>query len=308
MRRRQFLATTGVAVLGALAGCAHPNGSLVMTLVEDDEDLAAQYASTTDKLPDEQRALVEAVVEGERVTRQGISPPYESDRPIGYEGRYYDVTHEVIDSRPDTRYAIEVDYDPGTAAPERGEIPYANLPPADRDALRGLIPPEGESSDQGDGPDQGEGPDRGKAYVYPPDAESVLVPDQQFDVVTHEGERYVVSVGEGQSVTVRTYRYAAEEVAASAADLGSQLRDDYLFELSGLSDAEREVVAEAIDEGYYVERDPPSAFTSVLDRFREREGIDVTETDGTWIVRYEGDVYWATADFPVATEAASPTA
>ena len=58
--------------------------------------------------------------------------------------------------------------------------------------------------------------------------------------------------------------------------------------LSGLSEAERKVVEEAIDEAYYEDDD---AFRSVVDRIRDHEGLNVDDFYGTWLLSYENEEY-----------------
>lgn len=69
-----------------------------------------------------------------------------------------------------------------------------------------------------------------------------------------------------------------------------QIRAEYLFTLTGLSGSEREVVEEATSGGYYQDSD---AFKSVVDRFRDQKGLEVSDTDGSWLVEYQGVSYVA---------------
>jgi hypothetical protein len=96
---------------------------------------------------------------------------------------------------------------------------------------------------------------------------------------------------------VTDYRYEAEEIAASAEAFGAAVREEYAFELSGLTDAEREIVEEAIDGGYY-EGEVTDAFASLARRFRERPAVESDERGGEWVARYEGAVYWADLQHP----------
>jgi predicted DNA binding protein len=73
-----------------------------------------------------------------------------------------------------------------------------------------------------------------------------------------------------------------------------RVRQQYLFTPGGLSEAEREVVAEAIDGGYFQDDD---AFRSVVDRVREHEGLNVDDFYGTWLLAYEGTEYLTDAEW-----------
>jgi len=92
---------------------------------------------------------------------------------------------------------------------------------------------------------------------------------------------------------VLTRQYTATVVADSAETYAQQLRSTYVFELSGLSDAERSVVTEAINDTYYAESDTDDGFQSVLERFHRHAAVERNEYRGTWLVRYDGAVYVA---------------
>lgn len=306
MNRRSFLATAGAALLGTLAGCAHPEGTLSMDPVADDDDLAAEYATPADHLADDYRAIFDAALAGENVTREDTSPPLDLDRPVAHEGRYYAVTHEVVGTRTATQYTIEVDYDPAPSAVDGDAMAFEDLPAVDRAALEGLIPPPDDGVDR-DGTVDGFRPDRGTSFRPPADADSTLVPQPDYEAIVHEGDRYGVRVGDSRSVTVQTYRYRTEQVADGPAALAADLRTEYLFELGDLPDDEREIVESAIGDTYYVDGAPSDAFESLADRFFAHDGIGVGEFGGNWIVRYDGQVYWAGLDGQFGDRAGSPT-
>lgn len=290
MRRRSFLATAATAVALPLAGCAHPaDGSLSMGALDGDSAIADRYAGSTADLPQDRRALLAAAIAGEAPTREGRYPPYESDRPLAHEGAYYRISHEVVDSRTAIQYTIQVDYDPASAPSP--VIAYEDLPAVDREALGELLPPRGDPPDS-------DGFDVGRSYRYPDVSESVLVPEPEYEGISHDGSTYRVGIEGSREVTVQTYEYGAERVADSAAELGQQLREQYLFTLSGLSDAEREIVDEAIDGSYFPDGEASDAFRSLADRFRTRDGIETTEHGGTWLARYDGTIYWTDLQYP----------
>ncbi len=293
MHRRQVLAAAAAGVAGALAGCSDPRASLRLEAV-DDAGIAERYATPADHLPDERRRIVVGAVKDGSATDETAGSPFEPDRPVGHEGRYYELAHEVVDEREATRYGVRVDYDPGESAGEVGEIDYADLPAVDREALGGLVPPEGEPTD-------GEGFDLGKPAVYAPeDAEqSVLVPEQEYDVVVHDGQRYLLDVGDAESVTLTTYRYTVEQVAADHAEMADRVRERYLFELSDLPAAQREIV-DAARDGRFREGEPSGTFRDLVGRFRDHDAVEADEYGGEWLVRYEGREYWADLETPIA--------
>jgi hypothetical protein len=140
-----------------------------------------------------------------------------------------------------------------------------------------------------------EGYDVGVDYGSAADVgnESVFVPERQYDILVHDGDRYRVAVNP-RTAPEGTYRYTVTDVASGVDQFADQVRDKYLFTLTGLSAAERAVVEEAIDGGYYQDDD---AFRSVTDRIRAHEGISVADTDGRWLIEYDGVDYLTYAEW-----------
>lgn len=294
MHRRSFCVTAAAAIALPLAGCSEPTGgSLSMEPLGGDTEIGTRYAGSTDALSSDRRALVEAAIAGETPTRERRRPTYEASRPLEHEGAIYEISHEAIDERTATRYSIRIDYDP--ERPPSSVIAYADLPAIDRRALEGQIPPE-------EDPPTGEGFDLDVTHRYDDEAGSVLVPEPQYEGISYEGSTYRIGIGVNREVTVRTYEYDAARIADSAGELGAQLRERYLFVLSGLSRGERDIVEEA-KRIYHPEGDGvPDAFRSLVDRFRGRDGIDVDEDGGTWLAEYDGTAYWVHLEFPPEAE------
>jgi len=116
---------------------------------------------------------------------------------------------------------------------------------------------------------------------------SVFVPERRYDVIVHDGNRYRVAVN-SRTASEAEYRYEVTEIAPDVESFAEQVRTEYLFELTGLSDAERTVVEEAIESGYYEDDDD---FRSVVDRIRAHEAIRAADFYGTWLLAYEGEEY-----------------
>lgn len=284
MRRREVLAGGAVLLVAPFAGCADPAGALHLSAV-DDAELAEEASRDTTGLSDDRREAVRGAVEDGSGTVEGTRPPIDDGLPFAYDGRYYDLSWSVVDERTVTQYSIEIDYDPEDAT--GSSVAFEDLPEVDRRALDDVLPP----------PDDGrtDGPDLGVSARYT-DAEaeeSVLVPEQEYELLVHDGNEYRLRADDGRDVTVNTYEYTAEEVAGSAEAYAEQLRNRYLFELSGLSESERGVVQEAIDEGYYAESSSDDDFRAVAERIRSHDAIESNEYDGTYLLRYDGTVYWA---------------
>lgn len=292
--RHHLLPLGALLVLVLLAGCSAP-GSLSMDPVTDGEiaERASRSLERSGPGPDagddpEVRMLRDALENGSG-TMEASSPPVREGLPFAYDGAYYDLTWEVVDRRTATSVSIEIDYN--ATDPEGERIAYEDLPAPDRRAMDALLPPK---YDRGT-----EGYDFGAATTYDDAevAESVLVPEQRYDVVVFEGEAYPVRVDGTREITINTYRYTASEIASSQDEYVRDLKDEYLFTLSGLSEAEQSVVESAIDDSYYPEDEEDEAFGSVVERFRRHEPVEGEERRGEWLVRYEGEVYWANLDY-----------
>jgi hypothetical protein len=137
----------------------------------------------------------------------------------------------------------------------------------------------------------------GVVYTEREAESSVLVTDQQYDAVRYRGETYPIRVEEPERVELDDYRYEATVVAESADAYGSVLREEYAFTLSGLSDAEQSVIDEASNGTYYAGSSDEQGFASLVERFRSRRAVESDEFGGSWVVRYDGELYWAEMDY-----------
>lgn len=285
---RRALAALGLLVLVALAGCSAA-GSLSMEVGTDQRIAEEASRSAAADHPDDDRAVVRRAIGNGSATVTDGSPPVERGLPFAYQGGYYEVDWNVTDSRPATSVSVEMDYN-GTA-PASETVGYDAISPRDRELLSGLLPPRTER--RVDGYDIG----AGGTYTEAERNRSVLL-SGEYEAVRFEGETYPVAV-ETEPTTLQTYRYTATPVADSTAAYADRLRERHLFTLSGLSEDERAVVEEAINENgsYYAESDDDEAFRGVLEKFDGRSAIESTEYHGTWLVRYDGEVYVAALSY-----------
>lgn len=289
MRRQHLLAVVALLLLTMLAGC-EAAGSIEMDPVSD-ADIADRASRSLERTggpaaePDAEARMLRSALENGTGTIDATSPPVRRGRPFEHDGAYYDLSWSVVGERTETMVAVEIDYNSTDPSGER--IDYADLPAPDRRAMDALLPPRHERDT--------EGYDFGASTRYN-DTEiegSVLAPEQRYDVVVYEGEAYPIRVDGTREVTVNTYRYTATKVADDRDEFVADLKEEHLFALSGLSESERSVVEAAIEDGYYAEDDDDEAFRSLLSRFRQHEPVVGEEAHGEWLVRYEGEVYWA---------------
>lgn len=279
----------GALLVPLVSGCVDADAVLRMSGLSDEE--IARRASRDISRNPEAHKLVSTAVSNGSATTSGPSPPLGADRPVAFEGAYYDVTVTETGEREGIVYEIAIDYDAGA---DGSAIDYEDLPAVDRNALDGLLPPP-DYVPEGDGYDFGVG----RVYADEEAEESVLVPDQEYEAVGYDGERYPLRADDGRTVTVSDYRYEVEEIATDATTFGAHIRTEYVFTLSGLSPDEREIIEEAIAEGYY-ETGTPDAFESIVDRFRSHPAVAADEWGGEWVVRFEGTIYWADLRHPAS--------
>jgi len=289
VHRRIVLLVGVLAALALLAGCSAPGG---LDMDPADDAAVADEASTAlEDLPPVHlesgrppRELVRTAVQNGSTDVTAFTDPLEVDLPFQVDGAYYNLTETVVDTQTTNAVTIEVEYDSTTT--NGSAIDYADLPAVDRAALDALFPQRV--------PPREEGPDFGVGATYS-DADleaSVLAPTQEYDAVVVDGQRHALTVSDPRETTVRTYRYAATEVAPDDSAFAAQLRDRYAFTLSDLSDAERDVVTSAIDGGYSADSSD-DAFEALVERFRSRAAVVDDGSSGTWLVRYEGTLYLA---------------
>lgn len=288
--RRQTLAMVALVAALVLAGCSAA-GSLEMEPAPSDSVLATESSVNLDVGPhsgerilgEEEHEVAVAAIENGSTNVTGDPAYVDPDLPYAYEGAYYRVNRSVVASETGTSAEVAIDYN-GTTDAE--PVAYENLSAYDRVVLEDLFPPRTDGLN--------EGFDMGTRGTYNESARnrSVLL-DRTPEAIAYEGEVYPMTVRDRREVEIETYRYESTLVYNSSEAYADDLRERYLFTLSGLSDAEREIVEEALNETYWAESDDDEAFASLLDRFQAHEPMAEDDRRGTWLVRYDGAVYVA---------------
>jgi len=305
MRRRALLATAATSLSAIIAGCTSPGGFGGSNATAEAPTARLELTTIADaKLPtkvlytvrpaegnDATAQLLDRIID-DGATTKATRPPLPEQQHIAYQDGVYELSYKVIEETPATRYSVKVDIVTDSVT-EAEAIQFADLPEVDQEefAAHGLA----------DGDPVG----TGTTFLYT-DAEReqpVLVPESEYSYITCDGgteAKWVVD--DAYNTTLNTYRYTAEQVA-TAADYGQQMRERFAFELAGLPDAQRDIVEAAITDGPYVvapDEMPSDALVTLADRFRGHEqahGLDEDgegDLSGTYLVRYQGDVYWTT--------------
>ncbi|ELZ25477.1 hypothetical protein C475_10614 [Halosimplex carlsbadense 2-9-1] len=291
MDRRLAVATLLVALAAAAAGCGSYAGSLSMTAVDDAglAERASYDLGDDDPFETVEARIVRAAVENGSTTRNASREFVRAGRAYRYDGAYYNVSYEVVGTVPGYGGGIRIDYNTTDFGGEA--VAYEDLPAVDRRALEPLF--------AGPREDREEGFDFGfpVAYTQREAGRSVLVPGQRYGAVVYEGETYRIATDGVERDSLRTFRYEATRVADSATAFAADLTDRYAFSLSGLSDAEREVVESATGGSYTAESVDDEGFAGVVERFRAQEAVRDEGGNGDWLVRYDGGLYWAELDY-----------
>lgn len=321
MRRRALLASglstvllggclssvPDVPVLGDSEPARPPTAYLSMEHVDDARIAEKVLGRVTPAYEGGKRtteaAIIEEAVRDGAATVERARIPLRTEHPVVYEGTVYWLDHEIVEADPATWFHVVVDIVTG-GEPSGRTVAFADLPAVDRQAFetRGL--------------DEGENIGVGTSLLYTDEQvdRSVLVPETDIVIIEWEnGNRASWAVDGSHETTRKTYRYTVEETMP-ASEHGAEVREQYAWELSGLSDAERDIVEAAVtderetgetpdgtpDRPYAVgpEETPSASLVSLVDRFRPHEQAPGSGTraaegvSGHYLVRYDGTVYW----------------
>lgn len=313
MRRRTVLASAVMALPTVVAGCsdlavsgqddtpgpdteAHgaqiPAARLDMDPV-DDADIGRRHARFVEQYNTKRRLVIERAVENGSTTVDAEFPPARGEKPSVYDGSVYRISYRVKNERPATRYFW--DLEPTEESSDAESVRFEDLPRLDREKFRLVGLADGAVGERTP-------LNVGMTFKYAnaDRDKSVLVPTPEHPVITWTSGRragFSVTDSNTKNATLKTYRYTAEQLAPTVAAYGQKLRERYTFELSGLSDAERDIVEQATDRhGYTVERgqSPPDAFRSLADKFRQQEAVEDHRkgVTGAYLVTYDEPLYW----------------
>ena len=306
MRRRALLTSTATLLSATLTGCTGlgssnsaavgvaevPTARLEMIPLADATlPPKVLYSIGVEDGPNRRVQLFDRILDG-GTTIEGTRPPLPEDQHIFYDDAVYQLSHDVIEQTPATRYQIEVDIVQDTVTQSEA-IQFSKLPAVDREKFAALGWDDGGTFGLG----------TSFLYTHAERDKSALVPNSEYSyIIWEDGSEAAWVVDGSNETTLNTYEYTATQVA-TVAEYGRQMRERVAFALSDLSDAQRDIVETAISQEQYVvgpDETPPSALVALADRFRDQEqahGLDQTgegDLSGTYLVRYDGEVYWTT--------------
>lgn len=306
----QFGSAIGVAVVAgctsslgdeASGGAERPKAMLRMRAVSD-SDITGRVYGRLSTYPDERAALFKEAVANGSVTTEDIRPPLRDQDRAVYNGTLYEVSMTIEQQQPATLYPIKINplaYESVTPAPDADRVRFADLPEVDKERFRRYHLADGEELGIG----------TNFVYTQAEAEQSALVPQPGYTIIVWEsGRKGQFSLRQdAHDVTMSTYRYTGATVAASAAAYGRNLRKQYALDLSDVPPAEADILSAAA-EGEDPYRVPPEAtpsdpFQSLADRFSQASDIlaeargedeedQSAEPSGTYLVRFNGQVYW----------------
>jgi hypothetical protein len=300
--RRRLLATCAAGAMGALAGCADPDVAMFVEQVPTDRAIAERATSQPESGGEYASLVANATVNGTEAADDGPAegPPFEPDRPVVSNGTVYDLHWEPTgrtDPRTEFDVALTVHADDRETDAE-----FADLPAIDRERLDNLRRRIEEYDPEAD--DDSSPLELGFQQQYTDDeqADSVLVPEPEYDTIAIAGYPVSVEVRSQRVVEHDIYRYTASERAPTLAAFGRELRERHQFELTGLSETEREFFESVIaDNGSYYQGgfgdEDEEAFAGVADRLVAEPALLVDDREGQWLLAYDGTDYWVTIDF-----------
>lgn len=268
-----------------------------MTAVSDRE-IARRVTHRLEADPDNPRyQQVAEIVETGSLTVEATEQPLPTEGLLVYEDTVYQLAAEVVATTPARTVSFTLAPAEGTDTAAR-TIRFAGLPTVDKAKFeaRGVATDPFLSFGASFTYRKAELP---KSVLATSDAPAILA----WDADT----RGRFTIDDAYDVTLRTYRYTASVVQASAAAYGRAIRRENVVTLAGLTDAERAVVQAAIDaeSGYTVPAGEmaPDPVQVLAARFREYDDVDpvwagATPGDGretatgSYLVEYAGEVYW----------------
>ena len=301
VQARPVVVAAATLCLVALAGCGQPAGSLSMDPVNDTE--LAGKAST--QISEEDVTAPEDRDRGVRILRQAVKndpatvaatePPHRANETVYQTGdRFYTLSYTAVNTTTGRQVTYRLDKNATANETDKNSLTiadYDDLPPVDQAMLHSTVSYLSKDSLEEDEVRPG-GVEEEQIYS-PAELNRSAIAGGQYDVVRYEDTLIQLEVVSNVSQPLTVYRYRPMPVADGVGPYSACLRDTYAFKLNGLDSDTRAVVTEATDETYRAENTSDAAFRSILDRFHDHTAVSATDQSGSWLVRYDGQLYWA---------------
>src|SRR6056297_2982448 len=152
MRRRALLATAATSLPAIVAGCTSSGGFSGSNAVAEASTARLELTTITDaELPtkvlytvrpaeggDATAQLFDSILDGGATTK-GTRPPLPEQQHIPYQEGVYELSYDIIEETPATRYSVKVDIVTDSVT-ESEAIQFTDLPEADQNefAAHGL--------------------------------------------------------------------------------------------------------------------------------------------------------------------------
>ena len=145
MRRRALLATTATSLPAIVVGCTGlggrdasnaaaeaPTARLELTTIADAKLPAKELYTIRPAETDNARArLFDQILDGGATTK-ATRPPLPEQRHIAHQKTVYELSYEVTEETPATRYSVKVDIVTDSVT-ETEAVQFADLPQVDKD-------------------------------------------------------------------------------------------------------------------------------------------------------------------------------
>jgi len=300
--RRRLLATCAAGAMGTLAGCADPDVAMFVEQVSTDRTIGERATIQMESGGRYTSLVVNATANGTEAADDGPAegPPFEPDRPVVYNGTVYDLHWESTGrTAPRTEFVVALTVH--TDGRET-DAKFTDLPAIDRDRLDNLRRRIEEYDPEADDESSPLELRFQQQYTDAELTESRLVPEPEYETIAIAGRPVSVDVRSQRVVEQDIYRYTATERAPTLAAFGRELRQRHQFELTGLSETEREFFETVIaDNGSYYQGgfgdEDEETFAGVADQLVAEPALFVDDREGQWLLAYDGRDYWVTIDF-----------
>lgn len=277
-----------VAVAGCLTPASQANScsdGTDLSLVEAaDAHVSNEFSTSVDGLPHATATVVEeALRTGEATARGYYAPRLQTEYVVtGPDAHYYRVTTTDHDRTETTgyEYAVEIGIDEATLSDDDLVRSFPDLPAHDRTSIQsaigntGLLHAPHYTSFS-------------VVFAYDHDevqGESVFIPETDVQYVEWEDTVLRLDFEEQRTVHITSTTVVAERVATSPEAFVTHIGTERGVVLTGLTDRQREIVIQAIEDGYTECTPYSESFSDLLDRLSmsERGFVSLARYDGVW--------------------------